>query len=59
MNSDTQERMLPILIGEQRRCATIPFPMDEEDFEMMISTLALWKRRLVLPPAKPPIEFEI
>lgn len=59
MSTDTQGRILPILIGEQLRCATIPFPMDEQDFEMMLSTLALWKRRLVLPPTQPPIEFEI
>jgi hypothetical protein len=44
MSSTTQE--LPILVGVNR-IARIPFPMAEDDFDMLIKTLNLWKEKLV------------
>jgi hypothetical protein len=44
MSSTTQE--LPILVGVDR-IARIPFPMAEDDFDMLIKTLNLWKEKLV------------
>ncbi len=43
---------LPIPIGEGR-IARVPFPISEEDFELFVETLKLWKRKLVRPLAKP------
>lgn len=37
---------LPILIGDNRQ-ARIPFPMTEEDYDLLLETLAVWKKRLV------------
>ena len=40
------ENELPILVGNSR-VARIPFPMSEEDFDLLLETLQLWKRRIV------------
>jgi hypothetical protein len=40
------ENELPILVGNNR-VARIPFPMSEEDFDLLLETLQLWKRRIV------------
>ncbi len=37
---------LPVLIGPGM-IARIPFPMNEDDFDLLIGTLNLWKKRLV------------
>ena len=31
--------------------ARVPYPMTEEDFDLLIDTLQLWKKRLVQPGA--------
>lgn len=50
----TIEKELPILVGENK-IARIPFPMTEEDYDLLLGTLALWKKRLLAAPpqAKP------
>jgi hypothetical protein len=40
----TQE--LPIPVGDGR-VVTVPYPMSEDDFEILLDTLNLWKRKLV------------
>ncbi|HEV3244557.1 MAG TPA: hypothetical protein VGZ31_09110 [Chthoniobacterales bacterium] len=50
MTTTAQE--LPILVGTDR-VARIPFPMADDDFEMLIKTLNLWKEKLVQPPKSP------
>lgn len=37
---------LPILVGNSG-IAKIPFPMSEDDFELLIGTLTLWKKKIV------------
>ncbi len=37
---------LPILVGGGK-IARIPFPMSEDDFDLLIGTLNLWKKRIV------------
>ena len=37
---------LPILVGEGK-IARIPFPMTEEDYNLFLETLKVWKKRLV------------
>lgn len=49
--SENTKRQLPILVGGH--LALIPFPMPEEDFDLMIETLHLWKRRLIEREAAP------
>lgn len=44
-------QQLPILVGNGM-VASIPFPMSEDDFELLIGTLNLWKKRLVSPTQK-------
>lgn len=39
---------LPVPIGENL-IARIPFPMSEEDFELFVGTLNLWKKKLTAP----------
>jgi len=39
---------LPILVGNGM-VARIPFPMSEDDFQLLIETLNLWKKKLVKP----------
>lgn len=39
---------LPVPIGDGL-VARVPFPMTEEDFELLIGTLQLWKKKLVKP----------
>jgi hypothetical protein len=39
---------LPILIGDNRQ-AKIPFPMTQEDYDLLIATLEVWKKRLIKP----------
>jgi hypothetical protein len=43
---------LPVPIGEGR-VARVPFPMSEEDFDLFIGTLNLWKKKLTAKPTKP------
>jgi hypothetical protein len=45
----TLDQELPILVGASNRVARIPFPMTEDDFELLIGTLNLWKKKLVSP----------
>jgi hypothetical protein len=45
----TLDQELPILVGASNRVARIPFPMTEDDFELLIGTLNLWKKRLTSP----------
>jgi hypothetical protein len=42
---EASSQELPILVGG--RIAKIPFPMSEDDFELLIGTLNLWKKRLL------------
>lgn len=42
----TPERTLSIPMSRYR-IAQIPFPLTEEDFEMLWATLALWKKRML------------
>lgn len=44
---------LPILVGPGK-IARIPFPMTEGDFELLLGTLRLWKKKLVPEPTPPP-----
>jgi hypothetical protein len=44
MNPAVQE--LPILVGPNL-VARIPFPMTEDDFDLMMGTLNLWKKKIV------------
>ena len=43
---------LPILVGDNR-IARIPFPMTEDDFDLLIGTLNLWKKKLLAPKSEP------
>lgn len=45
------ELRLPVT---DERMAIIPYPMTEEDYDMLLKTLALWKARLIRP--QPPID---
>ena len=45
----TLDQELPILVGASNRVARIPFPMTEDDFELLIGTLNLWKKKLTAP----------
>lgn len=50
-----QEGMeLPVLVGDNR-IARIPFPMTEDDFDLLIGTLNLWRKKLIKPPQPNPI----
>ena len=40
-------RVNHITIPMSNGVATVPYPMTEEDFEMLVQTLNLWKPRLV------------
>ncbi len=44
-------RELPVPL-DNGLVASVPYPMTEEDFELLIGTLQLWKKRLVQPPAR-------
>ena len=37
---------LPILVGDGR-IAKIPFPMSNDDFDLLLGTLNLWKKKLI------------
>lgn len=41
----SEKRALPILVDGY--IAVIPFPMPEEDFDLLLATIQLWKRKLV------------
>jgi hypothetical protein len=49
------EQELPILVGPNR-IARIPFPMTNDDFELLIGTLNLWRKRLVKDSERPDAE---
>lgn len=54
VNTITQlgEASIPVADG---KFARVPFPMTEDDFEMFLGTLNLWKKKLVQKlPAIPP-----
>jgi hypothetical protein len=51
----TLDQELPILVGDNR-VARIPFPMTEDNFDLLIGTLNLWKRKLLAPKPKPDAE---
>jgi hypothetical protein len=40
---------LSVPVGDNRM-AKIPFPISEEDFELFINTLTLWKKKLIIKP---------
>jgi hypothetical protein len=42
----TLDQELPILIGDNR-IARIPFPMTDDDFDLLLGTLQLWKKKIV------------
>jgi hypothetical protein len=44
----TLDQELPILVGDNR-VARIPFPMTTDDFDLLIGTLNLWKKKLLAP----------
>ena len=44
-------RELPVPL-DNGLVASVPYPMTEEDFALLIDTLQLWKKRLVHPPAR-------
>ena len=44
-------RELPVPL-DNGMVASVPYPMTEEDFELLIGTLQLWKKRLVQPPVR-------
>jgi hypothetical protein len=45
VNATITSGQLPIPIGD--KVALVPFPMNEDDFELFIGTLNLWKKKLV------------
>jgi len=47
--SMTLDQELPILVGASNRVARIPFPMTEDDFDLLVGTLNLWKKKLITP----------
>ena len=49
----TLDQELPILVGASNRVARIPFPMTEDDFELLLGTLNLWKKKLIAPKSEP------
>ncbi len=51
----TLDQELPVLVGNHR-VARIPFPMTEDDFNLLIGTLNLWKKKLLAPKSKPDAE---
>ena len=53
MNADVSAQEMPILVGPGK-VARVPFPMTEEDFDLFIGTLNLWKKKLIKQPEKPP-----
>ena len=48
-------QQLPVPLGDSY-CAVIPFPMEPQDYTLLLETLTLWQRRLVRPvdAANPP-----
>lgn len=42
----TLDQELPILVGKNR-IARIPFPMTDGDFDLLLETLRLWKKKIV------------
>lgn len=48
LQSMTLDQELPILVGGNR-VARIPFPMTDDDFDLLIGTLNLWKKKLLAP----------
>jgi hypothetical protein len=46
MDHSTYDLAIPLAAGVAAR---VPFPMSEEDFQLLMETLALWKKRLVNP----------
>lgn len=46
MSAEACNQELPILVGPGK-VARIPFPMSEEDFDLFVGTLQLWKKKLV------------
>jgi hypothetical protein len=45
MEAAINSGQLPIPIGD--KVAIVPFPMLEEDFNLLVETLKLWKKKLV------------
>jgi hypothetical protein len=39
-------------------CIPNPFPMTEDDFDLLIGTLNLWKKKLLAPKSKPDAKSE-
>lgn len=48
LSMTTLENELPVLVGNNR-VARIPFPMAADDFDLLIETLTLWKKKIVRP----------
>jgi hypothetical protein len=57
MNPDAAIQEMPVLVGPGK-VARIPFPMTEEDFDLFIGTLNLWKKKLVKKPDQPTPKVE-
>lgn len=49
MKAEATFQEMPILVGPGQ-VARIPFPMSEDDFELFIGTLQLWKKKLTTLP---------
>jgi hypothetical protein len=49
----TLDQELPILVGGNR-IARIPFPMSDDDFDLLLGTLQLWKKKIVR--SEPPLD---
>ena len=55
MTPDSFAQEMPILVGPGK-VARVPFPMTEEDFDLFLGTLQLWKKKLIKQPEVKPIE---
>jgi hypothetical protein len=57
MNTNVPPGTLPIPVAD--KIAMVPFPMTEEDFDLFIGTLQLWKKKLVraLSPIPPTVKL--
>ncbi len=58
MTQTIEDQELPVLVGNGR-IARIPFPMSDDDYELLIGTLNLWKKKLTRPTEKvvPQLKF--
>jgi hypothetical protein len=57
MDANAKRGELPVPIADGL-VARVPFPIPEEDFDLLIETLKLWKRKLIGKPSQPPVTQE-